>query len=95
MQSVMCLQLFSPKCLRKLYHRPCSVVNCNYPGIINEKTETRETKMLLKLAAHVNVSFTLPLPSFLFQQLDHAASEVRSSANILQGHIKAFGKQFK
>lgn len=51
--------------------------------------------MLLILAAHVNVSFALPLPSFLLQQLDHAASEVHSSANILQGNIKAFGKQFK
>lgn len=51
--------------------------------------------MLLKLAAHVNVSFALPPPSFPFQQLDHAASEVCSSANILQGHVKAFGKQFK
>ena len=95
MQSLMCLQLSLPKCLRKLYHSPCSVVNCNYSVSINEKTETQETKMLLSLAAHVTISFALPPPRFLFQQLDHAASEVCSSANILQGHIKTFGKQFK
>ena len=51
--------------------------------------------MLLALAAHVSVSFALPPPSFLFQQLDHAASEVCSSASILQSHIKTFGNQFK
>lgn len=50
-----CRQLLSPKCLRKLYHRLCSVVNCNYPGSIHERTETRETKMLLKPAARASL----------------------------------------
>lgn len=95
MLSVMCLQLFSPNCLRKLYHRTCSVVTCNYPGSINEKTETLGTEVLPGLAAHVNVSLALPPPNLLFQQLDHAASEVCGSANSLQGPSKAFSKQFK
>lgn len=88
MQSPMCLQLFSPKCLSKLYHRPCSVISCNYPGIVKGKTETQETEMLRRLAARVHVRFALPPSSFLFQQRDHTASEVRSSANILQGLSK-------
>lgn len=40
----MCLQLFSPNCLRRLYSRPRSVVNCNYPYSINEEIETQETE---------------------------------------------------
>lgn len=93
----MCLQLFSPKCFRKLYPRPCSDVNCNYLHSINE-TETQETKLLLKLAVHgikLDVSFALPSPSFLSERQDRAASEVCRPANILLGHIKGFGKQMK
>lgn len=53
------------------------------------------TKMLLKPATHTNVSFALPAPKLLFQQLGCAASEVPSTANILQNHMKAFGKQIE
>lgn len=95
MQSVVCLQLLSPKCLRKLYHRTCCIVNCNYPGSLNDKTETLETEVLPRLAAHVNVSLALLPPNLLSQQLDHAASEERGSANSLQGPSRAFNKQFK
>lgn len=51
--------------------------------------------MLLKPAAHADVSFALPPPKLLFQQLGCAASEVPSTARILQNHIKAFGKQIE
>lgn len=95
MQSVVCLQLLPPKCLRKLYHRTSSIVNCNYPGSINEKTETLETEVLPRLAAHGNVSLALPPPNLLSQQLDHAADEECGSANSLQGPSRAFNKQFK
>lgn len=51
--------------------------------------------MLLKPAAHADVSFALPPPKLLLQQLGCAASEVPSTARILQNHIKAFGKQIE
>lgn len=90
----MCLQLFSPNCLRRLYSRPRSVVNCNYPYSINEEIETQETEVLLKPAAcgqELNVSIGLPYPSFL----NSKTVLPLEGADILLGHIKGFGKQMK